>query len=81
MSRDVKIGLDLSQFDDLDTEGLADASAGNSAIAAVGPGPGPGGSAIAAVGPGPGGRRIARTADDSAGPLVSWSGVAISSHQ
>jgi hypothetical protein len=81
MSRSAKIELELDRFDQLDTEGFADVSAGNSAIAAVGPGPGPGSSAIAAVGPGPGGRRTARKVDGSAVPLVSWSEVAVSNRE
>jgi hypothetical protein len=76
MSRNTKIELELGRFDELDTEGFADVSAGNSAIAAAGPGPGPGNSAIAAVGPG----GSARKADSSA-PLVSWSEVAVSAQE
>ena len=77
MGSDVRISLELGQYDALDTEGFADAKAANSAIAAVGPGPGPGNSAIAAVGPGPSGRQT-QTVDGSGCPLVSWSQVAIS---
>ncbi len=77
MSEGAKIKLEFDRFDELDTEGFADIPAGNSAIAAVGPGPGPGNSAIAAVGPGPGGRRI----DGSSAPLVSWSEVAVSNRE
>lgn len=93
MSEGAKIKLEFDRFDELDTEGFADIPAGNSAIAAVGPGPGPGNSAIAAVGPGPGGRRIAqnvaavgpgpggRRIDGSSAPLVSWSEVAVSNRE
>jgi hypothetical protein len=77
MGSDVKISLELAQYDAVDTEGFADVRAANSAIAAVGPGPSPGNSAIAAVGPGPGGRQAAK-ANGPGSPLVSWSQVAVS---
>jgi hypothetical protein len=65
--------LDLDSYAALGTEGFVGGAAGNSAIAAVGPGPGPGNSAIAAVGPGGSvGRGTRRRA---AGPRVSWSHV------
>jgi hypothetical protein len=68
--------VDLDAYSELDSTGYAAAAAGNSAIAAVGPGPGAN-SAIAAVGPGPGGGGHKHPrAMHTAGALVSWSDLA-----
>jgi hypothetical protein len=76
MDRDLTVEVELEGYSDLATDGFVGVAAGNSAIAAVGPGPGPGNSAIAAVGPGPGGSPAKGPARESAGPLVSWAHIA-----
>jgi hypothetical protein len=75
MDKDVTIDLELEAYDELGSDGFVSAGSGNSAIAAVGPGPGPGNSAIAAVGPGPGKRPAGQPGGSPAGPLVSWSHI------
>lgn len=79
MGDDLTIDIDLAEYSELGTDGYLGVAAGNSAIAAVGPGPGPppGNSAIAAVGPGPRGDSSARGISvQAATPLVSWSHIA-----
>jgi hypothetical protein len=76
MDRDLTIEVELDGYSELTSDGFVGVAAGNSAIAAVGPGPGSGNSAIAAVGPGPGGSPARRAPRESAGPLVSWAHVA-----
>jgi hypothetical protein len=76
MNDDFTVELELDVYSGLETEGFVGVAASNSAIAAVGPGPGPGNSAIAAVGPGPGVSAPRGGTHRATGPLVSWSHVA-----
>jgi hypothetical protein len=72
---DVRIELELDEYSGLETDGFASALPGNSAIAAVGPGPSQGAnSAIAAVGPR--GDAVVKRGPSSTAPLVSWSQIA-----